>query len=85
MRLAEQAKVAKAKAEEQKTREKKAKDLILEKHAIAVALEEKRKDAKDKVQGYAKQFNSKMKERDQKMQAAAIEARKIKEMERRAL
>lgn len=77
--------MAKAKAEEQKTRDKKAKDLILEMKANQVLINEKRTEAKEKVTTASKTFISKMKERDAKMQAEVNAARKVKEQERRAL
>ena len=85
VREIEKGKVAKAKAEEQKTRDKKAKDLILEMKANQVLINEKRTEAKEKVTTASKTFISKMKERDAKMQAEVNAARKVKEQERRAL
>lgn len=85
VRDTEKAKVFKAKAEEQKTRDKKAKDYILEMKAAQAVINEKRVEAKDKVTSASKAFISKMKERDAKMQAEVNAARKVKDKERRDL
>ena len=67
LRLIEKAKVEKTKADEQKVRDKKAKDHELELKGLQALVNEKRVEAKEKVTGFSKAFNSKMKDRDQKM------------------